>query len=120
MLKKTTSLKRFLIYFLLFLFIFILVISIIDSIKLRFKIKDIEEQVNKRVEEEIKWYEENIRNYEKEIEKYRKLYYESKRKANYYRNIYEKLQFSKTKIELPKTSKELRERFRKLGYEPIN
>lgn len=123
MIRKVKTLKEYMSlfwYFIFLLFFFILAISIIDSVKLRLKMKNIEDQINKKVEEEIKWYEESLKNYEKELEKYRKLYYESKRKADYYKNIYKKLQFDKEKIKLPKTSEELRERFKRLGYEPIN
>jgi len=107
-------------YFLFLLFFFILAISIIDSIKLRLKIKDIEREIDRKVEKEIKWYEENLESYKKEMEKYRKLYQNAQEKVLYYERVYKRLQLTKEKIELPKTSKELRERFEKLGYKPIN
>ena len=121
--EKIKNLKEYISlfwYFLFLLFFFILAISIIDSIKLRLKIKDIEKEVNRRVEKEIKWYEENLENYKKEIERYKRLYQNAQEKILYYERVYKRLQSTKEKIELPKTSKELRERFEKLGYKPIN
>lgn len=119
-LKNFSENKSLFLYFLFLIFFFILVFSLIDSVKLRLNLENIKREVNKKVEKEMKWYEENIRILNKEIDKYRRLYQEAEREANYYRNIYKQLQLDKEKIELPKSSKELRERFRKLGYEPIS
>jgi len=121
--KKIKNLKEytsFFLYFLFLIFLFILIISIIDSVKLRLKMKDIEKEVNRKVEKEIKWYEKNLENYKKEMEKYKKLYQNAQEKILYYERVYKRLQLTKEKIELPRTSKELRERFEKLGYKPIN
>ena len=107
-------------YFLFLIFFFVLVVSLIDSVKMRLKIRNIEKEVNRKVEKEIRWYEENLENYKKEMEKYKKLYQNAQEKVSYYERVYRRLQLTKEKIELPKTSKELRERFEKLGYKPIN
>jgi len=118
--KSLTEYSNLFWYFLFLIFFFILIVSLIDSIKMRLKIRNIEKEVNRRVEKEIKWYEENLENYKKEMEKYRKLYQNAQEKVLYYERVYKRLQLTKEKIELPKTSKELRERFEKLGYKPIN
>ena len=107
-------------YFLFLIFFFVLVVSLIDSVKMRLKIRNIEKEVNRKVEKEIRWYEENLENYKKEMERYKKLYQNAQEKILYYERVYKRLQLTKEKIELPKTSKELRERFEKLGYKPIN
>ncbi|RKX64085.1 MAG: hypothetical protein DRP34_00215 [Thermodesulfobacteriota bacterium] len=118
--KNLTEYSNLFWYFLFLIFFFILVVSLIDSIKMRLKIRNIEKEVNRKVEKEIKWYEENLENYKKEMERYKKLYQNVQEKVLYYERVYKRLQLTKEKIELPKTSKELRERFEKLGYKPIN
>ena len=118
--KNLTEYSNLFLYFLFLIFFFILIVSLIDSVRMRLKIGNIEKEVNKRVEEEIKWYEENLENYKKEMERYKKLYQNAQEKVLYYERVYKRLQLTKEKIELPKTSKELRERFEKLGYKPIN
>ena len=107
-------------YALAFLFLVILLVSIVDSVKMRLKVRDIEKEVNRRVEQELKWYEDNLQSLNEELQKYKKLYEKSRWEAAYYRRIYKRLQEDKLRIELPKSSKELRERFRRLGYEPVN
>ena len=118
--KSLTEYSNLFWYFLFLIFFFILVVSLIDSVKMRLKIRNIEKEVNRKVEKEIRWYEENLENYKKEMEKYKKLYQNAQEKILYYERVYKRLQLTKEKIELPKTSKELRERFEKLGYKPIN
>ena len=118
--KNLTEYSNLFLYFLFLIFFFILIVSLIDSVRMRLKIGNIEKEVNKRVEEEIKWYEENLENYKKEMERYKRLYQNAQEKVLYYERVYKRLQLTKEKIELPKTSKELRERFEKLGYKPIN
>jgi len=119
-LKNLTEYTSLIWYFLFIIFLFILAISIVDSVKLRLKIKNIEKEINKRVEKEIKWYEENLNVYKEEIEKYKRLYEKAEEEAKYYRRIYRRLQIAKTQIKMPKTSEELRRRFEKLGYPPVN
>ena len=118
--KNLTEYSNLFLYFLFLIFFFILIVSLIDSVRMRLKIGNVEKEVNKRVEEEIKWYEENLENYKKEMERYKRLYQNAQEKVLYYERVYKRLQLTKEKIELPKTSKELRERFEKLGYKPIN
>jgi len=118
--KSLTEYSNLFWYFLFLIFFFVLVVSLIDSVKMRLKIRNIEKEVNRKVEKEIRWYEENLENYKKEMERYKKLYQNAQEKILYYERVYKRLQLTKEKIELPKTSKELRERFEKLGYKPIN
>jgi len=107
-------------YGLALIFLAILLVSIVDSVKMRLKVRDIEREVNRRVEQELKWYEDNLQHLNKELQKYKKLYEKSHWEAVYYRRIYKRMQEDKLRIALPKSSKELRERFRRLGYEPVN
>ena len=118
--KSLTEYSNLFWYFLFLIFFFILVVSLIDSVRMRLKIRNIEKEVDRKVEKEIRWYEENLENYKKEMEKYKSLYQNAQEKVLYYERVYRRLQLTKEKIELPKTSKELRERFEKLGYKPIN
>jgi len=118
--KSLTEYSNLFWYFLFLIFFFVLVVSLIDSVKMRLKIRNIEKEVNRKVEKEIRWYKENLENYKKEMERYKKLYQNAQEKVLYYERVYKRLQLTKEKIELPKTSKELRERFEKLGYKPIN
>ena len=87
---------------------------------MRLKMGDIEKEVNRKVEQELKWYEDNLQRLSEELQKYKVLYEKSRQEAMYYRRIYKRMQEDKLRIALPKSSKELRERFRRLGYEPVN
>ena len=107
-------------YGLALVFLAIFLVSIVDSVKMRLKMRDIEKEVNYRVEQELKWYEDSLQHLNKELQKYKVLYEKSRQEAMYYRRIYKRMQEDKLRITLPKSSKELRERFRRLGYEPVN
>ncbi|RLE64918.1 MAG: hypothetical protein DRJ47_06485 [Thermoprotei archaeon] len=107
-------------YGLALVFLAILLVSIVDSVKVRLKVRDIEREVNRRVEQELKWYEDNLQHLNKELQRYKVLYEKSRQEAMYYRRIYRRMQEDKLRIALPKSSRELRERFRRLGYEPVN
>jgi len=107
-------------YGLALVFLAILLVSAIDSVKMRLKMRDIEKEVNYRVEQELKWYEDSLQHLSEELQRYKVLYEKSRQEAMYYRRIYKRMQEDKLRIALPKSSKELRERFRRLGYEPVN
>ncbi|RKX56255.1 MAG: hypothetical protein DRP29_09760, partial [Thermodesulfobacteriota bacterium] len=89
--KNLTEYSNLFLYFLFLIFFFILIVSLIDSVRMRLKIGNIEKEVNKRVEEEIKWYEENLENYKKEMERYKKLYQNAQEKVLYYERVYKRL-----------------------------
>ena len=118
-LLNTKNLNLFLLSIILCL-LFCLFFAIKKAVEYRKALDLVQKEINKRVEEKIEWYVKNLENYKKQIEQLKAQVEKAEEEAIYYRNIYKKLQIAKIKIKLPKSSKELRERFERLGYPPVN